>query len=439
MRDLIVTLIIFGSIPYILRSPMTGILMWSWIAYMNPHRLCWGFASTMPFAYVVALTTLLSILFSREDKSIPWTRESIFLMIFIVWMSITTLFSLNPEDAWPQWIKVMKIQLVTFLTMMVMKDCQKIDRLVAIIAMSLGFYGVKGGIFTVTSGGGMHVWGPAGTFIGGNNEIGLALIMTIPLIRYFQMQAGKPWIRYLCMGAMMLSVVSVLGTQSRGALVGLVAMVTFLIMKGKNRFAYMVLAIIGGIVLYQFMPESWHERMSSISTYQNDASAMGRLNAWGFAFNLALSRPFGGGFETFTPSQFVVYAPNPRDFHDAHSIYFEIMGEQGFVGLLIFLILGVFTWFSAGRIAKQADGYPGMKSLGSLLRMIQVSLVGYVVSGAFLGMAYFDLYYALVAIVIMSGHVLRQHVAGVGLDPAEAQATAARRPREFVRTRPLAR
>ncbi|MGZ8215956.1 putative O-glycosylation ligase, exosortase A system-associated [Methylomagnum sp.] len=445
MRDVIITLLVFGSVPFILRSPMIGILVWSWLAYMNPHRLCWGFATSMPFAYVIALTTLLSLLLSKENKKIPWTRESILLVIFVIWMFITTVFALNPDDAWPQWVKVMKIQFVTFLTMMVMKDFRRINLLVATIAVSLGFYGVKGGAFTIVSGGGMHVWGPAGTFIGGNNEIGLALIMTIPLIRYLQMQANTAKVKYACIGAMALSVLAVLGTQSRGALVGVVAMIIFLVMKGKNRFAYMMLAIISGIVLYQFMPESWHNRMSSISSYDKDASALGRLNAWGFAFNLASSRLFGGGFETFSPSQFLVYAPNPKDFHDAHSIYFEIMGEQGLIGLAIFLALGVCTWFSAGRIAEQADTHPDMQGLANLLRMIQVSLVGYVVSGAFLGMGYFDLYYALVAIVVMSGYVLRQHVAEAraGVSPSPPPSALApltqRKPRDFVRKKQLVR
>lgn len=411
MRDLFVTAIVFGSIPFILRSPMLGILMWSWIAYMNPHRLCYGFAIGMPFAYVVALALLVSLLMTREDKKIPWTRETVLLAVFVLWMFITTVFALNQQDAWQGWNKVWKIQLVTFLTFMLMKDMRRLHLLAATIALSLGFYGVKGGIFTVLSGGGSRVWGPDGTFIGGNNEIGLALIMTIPLLRYLQMQAQATWLKNFYFAAMGLCAVSVLGTQSRGALLGIVAMGTFLVMKGKNRFLYMILAIAGGVLLYQFMPESWHERMSSIKSYEKDKSALGRLNAWGFATNLALHRLVGGGFEAFSPGTFKLYAPDPYDFHDAHSIYFEILGEQGLIGLAMFLTLGVFTWGSAVRIAKQADACPELKALADLVRMVQVSLVGYAVSGAFLGMAYFDLYYALIAIVVMSGHVVRQHLA----------------------------
>jgi len=409
MRDLIVTLIIFGSVPFILRSPTIGILTWSCLAYLNPHRACWGFARDMPFAYVVALSLLVSLLISKEDKRIPWTRETVLLAIFTLWMLITTVFALNQEDAWLQWSKVWKIQLVTFLTMMVMKDLRQLHLLIATIAISLGFWGVKGGIFTILTGGGYHVQGPDGTFIGGNNEIGLALNMTIPLIRYLQMHSKQVWLKNGCLAAVGLCVVSVLGTQSRGALLGLMVMGTFLIAKGRKRFLYMFSAVVGGAILYQFMPESWHERMGSIKSYEKDNSAMGRINAWWFAVNLAKDRLLGGGFETFSRDLFMLYAPNPDDFHDAHSVYFEILGEQGFIGLAIFLTLAFFTWRSAARTAKEADLHSELKQLADLLRMIQVSLVGYAVSGLFLGLAYFDLYYALIATVIMSGYVVRQY------------------------------
>jgi low temperature requirement protein LtrA len=78
----------------------------------------------------------------------------------------------------------------------------------------------------------------------------------------------------------------------------------------------------------------------------------------------------------------------------------------------MFLALGIFTWIKASHIAKKADSYPELKQLADLVRMIQVSLIGYAVSGAFLGLAYFDLYYALIAIIIMSGYVLQKHVIG---------------------------
>jgi probable O-glycosylation ligase (exosortase A-associated) len=155
-----------------------------------------------------------------------------------------------------------------------------------------------------------------------------------------------------------------------------------------------------------FMPDAWYERMATIGDYQQDASALGRLNAWEFAWNLAVERPLiGGGFNTFTPDLFLLYAPNPLDFHDAHSIYFEVLGEQGFVGLVLFLLLMFMTMFMGGRIIRRCRKIPELHWARNLAAMLQVSIVGYAVGGAFLGLAYFDLYYCLIAMMVIT-HVI---------------------------------
>lgn len=409
MRDIFVTLAVFGSLPFILYRPYIGVLVWSWIGYMNPHRLSWGFAMDFPFAMIIAITTLLAVMFSREPKKIPWTRETVLLVLFIAWMGVTTLTSVHFNLASSQYIEVVKIQLMTFVTMMLMTDRRRIELLVWVIAVSLGFYGIKGGIFTLTSGGGYHVVGPSRTFIGGNNEIGLALIMTLPLLRYLQLQARQVWLKWGLMGAMGLTVVAILGTQSRGALLGLAAMMMMLIWKSRRRVTILVVM---GAVLYgavQFMPGSWYERMETIKSYQQDQSALGRINAWHFAFNLAKDRPLvGGGYQAFTRDMFAIYAPVPEDVHDAHSIYFEVLGEHGFIGLTLYLALGWLTWRSCTQVGREAKSRPGGLWLADLVRMLQVSIVGYASSGAFLGLAYFDLYYHLVALVVLAKVQSRQ-------------------------------
>jgi len=143
---------------------------------------------------------------------------SILLAAFWAWMLVTTFFALNPVGAWEQWDKVWKTQLFVFITMMLLTTRARIEALVWVMVISLGFYGVKGGIFTILTGGSYHVYGPAASFIGGNNEIALALNMTIPLFRYIQLQARATWLRYAMGASMALTVVAILGTQSRGGL-----------------------------------------------------------------------------------------------------------------------------------------------------------------------------------------------------------------------------
>lgn len=403
MRDLVVTLVVFGSLPLIMKRPWVGILLWCWLSYMNPHRLSWGFAYNFPFAMLVALATLGAMLFSKESKQIPWERETRVLAIFIGWMGVTTLFALFPDAAGAQFDKVIKIQLMTFVTMILINTRERIHAMVWAIALSLGFFGIKGGIFTVLHGGAYRVQGPPGSFIGGNNELALALVMVIPLIRYLQINTSQHWLRLGLGGAILFSALAAIGSQSRGALLAMSVMGLFFWMKSRKKLATALMAIVALVAVLAIMPPEYYERMNTIKTYDQDESAMGRINAWWFAFNLASARPLvGGGFETFQPSLFPIYAPDPRRYHDVHSIYFEVLGEHGYVGLALFLTLALMTWRTAGRVRQAASQDPEQKWLADLMAMIQVSLAGYAVGGAFLGLAYFDLFYHLIALVVVS-------------------------------------
>lgn len=413
MRDIFVTLAVFGTLPFILKRPWVGILVWTWLGFMNPHRLAWGFSTTLPFAMIVALTTMVGMFFSKEPKTLPRTRELALMVIFLVWMLVTTLAGLYPELAWPQLDKVAKIFLMIFVAMILINSRERVVLLVWVIALSIGFYGVKGGIFTLTTGGGYHVRGPSRTFIDGNNEIGLALVMTVPLLYFLSQSVSRIVVRYLLIGAIVLTVLAALGTQSRGAMLGLGAMATFLWLKSPRKIQTGILIAFAVMVLVPLMPPEWFARMATVKTYEQDASAMGRINAWWMAFNLASSRLTGGGFEAFQPASFVLYAPVANDVHDAHSVFFEVLGEHGFPGLAIYLALAAATWFSASSVLRAARKDPDLKWLAQLMPMVQVSLTAYLACGAFLGMAYFDYYYNLVLIVAIAKVLVARRLAAV--------------------------
>ncbi|MDY6827990.1 MAG: putative O-glycosylation ligase, exosortase A system-associated [Pseudomonadota bacterium] len=406
MRDLFVTVVVLGSLPMILFRPYLGILMWSWLAYMNPHKLSWGFARDFPFAMLVALVTLMGLLLATESKRVPRSSITVLLGVFTLWMLLTTLQATYPQLAWYQWDKVWKIMLMTFVIIMMLQSRARIDALIWVMAASIAFYGIKGGIFTLTTGGAYAVYGPDGTFIGGNNEIGLALIMTIPLLRYLQLQAPNPVLKRVLTPVMVLCFISVIGTQSRGALVAVTVMLAFFILKSRRRFGFLLLLAIVAPLIWNFMPDTWHDRMATIDDYQEDASAMGRINAWWMAFNLAQAEFFGGGFECFRRGMFRLYAPTPWDVHDAHSIYFEVLGEHGFVGLALFLGIGVVGLQTARSIIRETKHDPDKRWMADLAAMLQVSLIGYAAAGMFLGLAYFDFYYALLAILVAARQLL---------------------------------
>ena len=406
MRDILVTLLIFGSIPFIVKRPWIGMVVWTWLGFMNPHKQCWGFAREMPFAYIIALVTLASFLLSKEAKKIPWTRESITLLLFVGWMVITTFFALYPPLAWEQLEKVVKIQLMIFVAMMLITDRYRLHVLVWTIALSLGFYGVKGGVFTIVHGGVYRVQGPDGSFFSGNNEAGLALAMTVPLIYYLYRESKRSYVRWGLIAAMLLTSLAAIGTQSRGALLGMGAMGVMLWWKSRQKFLMLLLLVLGVTFVSYFMPQQWYDRMATIETYQEDGSAQGRIAAWTMGLNMASDRFFGGGFESYRFASYQRYLPSYRGGTDAHSIYFEVLGEHGFVGLGLFLALGLFTWMKASRVRRATENTPDMDWMATLTRMVQVSIVAYASAGAFLGMAYFDYVYNLVLIVVVCEAIL---------------------------------
>ncbi|NVM78328.1 putative O-glycosylation ligase (exosortase A-associated) [Duganella sp. SG902] len=411
MRDILITLIVFASLPLIVKNPVNGVLMWIWISVMNPHTQGWGFATTFPFAQIIAVVTIFSLATSRAPKSLPASGITFALLAMVLWMNVTTLFAIFPAASQIQLGKVMKIMLMSLVTMVVIRSRQDVHRMIWVLAISLGFYGVKGGIFTVREGGNFRVWGPTGTFIGGNNEIALALIIAIPLMRYLQLSSDQPWVKRGWTAAMVLSAMAALGSYSRGALLAIAAMMMLMWLKSHKKMLGALLIAVFAPFAMLFMPERWTERMDSITDYQSDNSAMGRINAWNMAYNLARDRFFGGGFEIAEPSVFYLYAPNPADVHAAHSIYFQALGEHGFIGLGLYLLLGTLTWRSAAWVVRNSGDDPELQWASNLAKMIQASLIGFAVGGAFLSLLYFDVPYYLMAAVVALRALTAQRLA----------------------------
>lgn len=408
MRDLLITLIVIASLPYIVRQPVSGILMWVWISVMNPHTQGWGYATTFPFALIVAIATLFSLAIHPMPKLPPLNDISILLLLFIAWMNVTTLFAMYPTAAQAQWLKVMKIMLMSVATLSIIRRSVDIHKLMGVLCLSLGFYGAKGGIFTLRGGGVDRVWGPEGTFIGDNNAIALALIMALPLMRYLQLRAAQRWLRYGIGLVMLLSALAALASYSRGGLLAFAAMLAYLWLRSGRKLAATTLIMLIAPATLLFMPASWSERMDSISHYQQDESAMGRINAWRMAWNLARDRYTGGGFEIAEPPTFALYAPNPADVHAAHSIYFQALGEHGFVGLLLYLLLLLATWRAARDIVQCCAARPELLWARQLAILIQASLIGFMVGGAFLSLLYFDVPYYLMALIVATRNVVQQ-------------------------------
>jgi len=401
MRDLIVMAFTFGSALLGLTRPWMGVLALAILAYLNPHRYAWGFSRSFPVYYIVFIATAAGIfLNSRDRQPFPWTRETGLFLLLLAWFTLTTLlFPDVPSAAKDQWIKVMKIYIGIFPTFWLINSKERLRWLVITIALSFGLVGLKGGVFALGTGFNYRVWGPDNTFYGGNNEIALALNMMLPLFLLCAKEAKRMPIKYFFYAVFFFSVCSILSSWSRGALITLCAVLGSIVLTTKRKYLAIPILIVGVFFFLPKLPDEWFTRMDTIQIYEEDASIQGRFRAWDYAIHRASESPLtGGGFETFI----VGWGP------DAHSAYFEILGEHGFVALGLWLSLLFGTMVALQRLRKHALQVECFSWVRDYARAIQIALLGYAVGGAFLGVAYWDIFYHMVALCVVMKVLLRK-------------------------------
>jgi probable O-glycosylation ligase (exosortase A-associated) len=400
LRALALFLTVLGLLPVVLYYPFGGVLLWTWISLMNPHRLTWGFFAELPYALIVGGTTILSWLISREPKKVPLDGFSGLLLFFMAWISLTTVFALNTDAAYDMWNRTIKIFLFIVLTYILTNTRQRITALVWVVVISLGYFGVKGGLFAALTAGQYRVWGPPSSFIEDNNQLAFALTITLPLMYYLASQMRQWMWKWGMFGAMALTMGAIIFSYSRGSMLGCGAMLAVLIWRGQRKLTALALVGVAASVMFFFAPEEWFSRMESIGDYEEDASAQGRITIWRAATMIALARPLiGGGFRA-TYAQWIVdiYAPGVES-RAPHSIYFEVLGEHGFLAFGVFLGFAAVAWWQGSRIQKATKNNDELRWANDLARALQMSIMGFLVGGAFLSLAYYDGYFTILLLM----------------------------------------
>jgi putative inorganic carbon (hco3(-)) transporter len=415
MRDYVVIVLIVSLLPVAAYRPWAGIAIWYWFGLMNPHRYTWGIAYNLPFANWIAVATLLGVFFAKDPKDrkpIPWNGVLVLVIVLVVHYTITTIFAWAPTEAWESWWKVLKIVLFTFLATMFIHGKDRIRIIMLVIGLSIGFHALKGLLYLFTTGFGGRVTGPPNSFVSGNTFIGLAFNMTAPILLVMAREESNKWLRRILYFTFISTVISTIFTYSRGAYIGLAAIVPLMFLQSRQKVVAAIILIPALIIGPTVLPERVFHRVDKIEGYEEDSSANQRLQSWTVAWNLAKDYPLtGAGFNfEYAPDEarWLKYTSEKyawalqRGTSAAHSIYFQTLGQHGFVGLTLFLLLLLGTEFSLQKTKRLTKGRKDSQWLASYAIGLQIGLVGYMVSGAFLNSANFDLaflYYALSAIL----------------------------------------
>lgn len=421
MRDAVLLALLPVLLYAMLQRPFIALAMCPWTALFFPNGWVYGLAGSIRYNLLFAGVTVLTYLMQKNKPRFQLTGLGALVILFFFWTTLTTATSIGiPEVAWEYWNRFLKVVVLFVFIVAIVEKKLHIDVLLWGIVLSIGFYGNLEALKYLASGGNHMIAGIRGHVLYDRNELALAFVMTLPICVYLLEEYGhrSRLLQLGLIGTMCLLVVAVIGTQSRGGFLALLTLAGYLFLKSERKLLLSAIAVVLIIVLANVVPSDWTARIDTIESANEDASFMGRVVAWKLSFIMAMQHPFfGGGFkslETLTVwlnlvSHFHEYPwfytgdslPPTHFARAAHSVYFQVLGEHGFVGLFIYLTCLALAWRKAGRAAKTIRRAGGPTWLVTLSTMIQLSTFAFAFGGSALSFAYFDLIFTLFGLIIV--------------------------------------
>ena len=402
MRDIVVLIFLAGCIIAAIRKPWLGAISLAIFSYLNPHAYAWGFVRSLPVYYVLFLVVAFRTFTAKDKQPLPkdW-RIPVFILLWI-YFAITSAQAYYPDLAWQKYWFVTKIYLPFYFTLVLINTRYKLYCLVVAIGASIGFVAVKGGIFAILHGFNYRIYGPPGTQFEENNAFAVAMLIAIPLLLIWQKETQNKWFKKGILMSIPIIYAASLSSWSRGALLTMIVLTFMLIFKSKRKYLAIPLVFIGAFAVKDYLPKEWFGRMNTLETYQQDASAQGRLQAWADGWNHTVEHPFAGaGFEGW---RFVT----ERDWHSA---YVEMFSEHGFIAFGLWLSLIIGTLISLTSLPKKTRHIEGMEWVANYCFMLRASLICYMVGTAFLGLSYWDLLYHLIFIAVLVKKIALEELA----------------------------
>ena len=418
MRDIVVALFILGSMPFSFRRPFLGILVFSLLAYMRLQDLAWGFAKDQRWSMYIAVISVAGYM-SDPNRKLPVINvRTVLLVLMALHVGVGLFFAIGPARvdlaAYQEFIKIIGIAIFTTA---VVRTRSHLRILVWVIALGLGFHGAKNGLIAAIKMGNLFISHGPGGMIKDNNDFALAVAMIIPWVYYLAQSETNPVLVRILKIMVPLCALTVISTRSRGGTLSLAFMGALIIWRSRNRLIGVILGIFAVVVVVALAPAEYKERLSTIQTYEEDGSAMGRIRAWKVALRMIDTHPlFGVGFNRFAMNH-LEFEPNPTIGEQngdtalvAHNSYLQIWAEGGTPAFLIYLALMAATFIDVWRVRLRAKKLYVDSWILSYCSMFEVSLATFMLGSIFLNRAAFDLVYHLFAVVVVFGIVARRQM-----------------------------
>jgi probable O-glycosylation ligase (exosortase A-associated) len=421
MRDLFFLAVLPLLLFLMAKRPFIAVGMWIWTAMFFPNAWLYGVASGIRYNLIFTGMAILGYVMLKDKPKVTFGALGGLIMLFFLWTTLSSAMGEGmPDVTWEIWSRFFKVILLFVFVVLVIDKKLHIDFFLGCVVLSIGFYASLEGLKYIATGGGHMIEGFNGHVLGDRNELSLAFVITLPICSYLLAEYGKQsrLVRLTLLGVMGLLVTAIIGTQSRGGFIAMLGLAGYLFMKSERKVVLGILVVLLVAVLSNLVSDEWSSRMNTINEAGDDASFMGRVVAWKLSFIQAVRHPFfGGGFKAL--ENFPIWKSLTLDFfsypffytgdalpdeikpHAAHSVYFQVLGEHGFLGLGIYLAFLLRAFMGARKVARAARAQLETHWIAALGVMLQLCIFGFCLGGAALSFAYFDLMFALYGLVVV--------------------------------------
>jgi probable O-glycosylation ligase (exosortase A-associated) len=252
------------------------------------------------------------------------------------------------------------------------------------------------------------------------NDLALVMVCTLPFVIYFFKEVHG--LKKIFLGTcFVLILMTIIMSVSRGGFVGLIAMGGYFFKRSprKAKAFSLITVILAVILIAQFAPDSYSDRISTIWNPQTEADEKGggRTEVWKAGLRIFLDNPvLGVGISNFTTAE-GLHKTIPGRWTTAHNSFIQIGVELGIIGIFLFVFLTLGTVLKMRRLQKLWEGKEGFKDFLWLTYAIETGMVGYIVCGFFLSQAYFDYLYFILGLSVAMQKVAMNNILTLEITP----------------------
>ena len=434
MRDLFFVGFLLGLFALGLKRPFLFVLAYAYVDTVAPQRLSYYLLSGGNIVLYTAVAAIGSWLLFDDKRGLRVSGRQWLMLALLVYAGLTTLNADLPAEAWEKWDWAWKAVVFAVFLPFTLRTRLRIEAYLLFMILSASAIVIVGGIKTLLSGGGygalnLMVDNNSGLYEG--STISTVAVALVPLILWAARHGTVfpcDWrVKLFAAGLVFACLLIPVGTEARTGLVCIAVLAVLMLRDVKRRLVYMSLIGAAGLLALPMLPSSFTDRMGTISTYQADSSASTRIAVWSWTWNYVQDNPWGGGFEAYRQNRIQVATVTQQSaggvtaiearLHEDegrayHSAYFEMLGEQGFPGLFLFLAihgLGLVR-MEVLRRRWRGTGDEDKKWIAPLATALQSFQLIYLVGALFVGMAFQPFVWMALGVQIgFDNYVTRRH------------------------------